>query len=345
MTKHSLFAAAAVAALFAGAAQAVDRCAIAWSHYTGWEPAGYIQDNGLADKWGAKYDVDFSFTLINDYVESMNQYTAGTFDGVTMTNMDALTIPAASGVDTTAIVVGDFSNGNDGVLIKGGGASVSDLKGMDVKLVELSVSHYLLARALDENGLSERDVTVVNTSDADIGGLISTEPEGAYVTWNPILQTGRNVPGVTMVFDSSQIPGEIVDTVMVRTDVSDACKRAVAGAWYEVMALMADNDQDAIAFMAEQAGGTVAEFKAQLRTTNMFYGADEAAEFTRSDALKTTMDDVRNFSFDKGLLGEGADSPDFVGIAFPDGTVLGAASNVKLRFDASFMEAAARGEL
>ncbi|GAB4234134.1 MAG: hypothetical protein Tsb0032_39740 [Kiloniellaceae bacterium] len=55
---------------------------------------------------------------INDYIESINQYTAGAFDGVSATNMDTLSIPAGGGVDTTALIVGDFSNGNDAVILK-----------------------------------------------------------------------------------------------------------------------------------------------------------------------------------------------------------------------------------
>ena len=92
--------------------------------------------------------------------------------------------------------------------------------------------------------------------------------------------------------------------------------------------------------MTASEGDTVAEFKAQLRTTAMFYEAEEAAAFARSEKLKSTMDHVRQFSFEKGLFGEGATSPDFVGIGFPDGSVLGDTGNVKLRFDASFMEGA-----
>ena len=49
------------------------------------------------------------------------RYTAGEFDGVSATNMDTLSIPAGSGVDTTALIVGDFSNGNDAVILKGEG--------------------------------------------------------------------------------------------------------------------------------------------------------------------------------------------------------------------------------
>ena len=58
--------------------------------------------SGIVKKWADKYGITINVTQINDYVESINQYTAGKFDGVTVTNMDALTIPAAGGVDTSA---------------------------------------------------------------------------------------------------------------------------------------------------------------------------------------------------------------------------------------------------
>jgi len=77
----------------------------------------------------------------------------------------------------------------------------------------------------------------------------------------------------------------------------------------------------------------------------MFYGADEAAFFAGNSDLVTTMDRVRKFSFAHGLLGKGAASADAVGIRFPDGTVLGNADNVKLRFSDEYMKLAADGKL
>ena len=56
------------------------------------------------------------------------------------------------------------------------------------------------------------------------------------------------------------------------------------------------------------------------------------------------MEYVRAFCFDHGLYGD-ADSKDFVGIQFPDGSIIGDRNNVKLRFDAAFMELAAEGKL
>jgi NitT/TauT family transport system substrate-binding protein len=54
------------------------------------------------------------------------------------------------------------------------------------------------------------------------------------------------------------------------------------------------------------------------------------------------MDLVRTFLFAHGLLGQGAASADVVGIAFPDGKVLGDKANVKFRFTAAYMNEAAK---
>ena len=117
---------------------------IGWSIYAGWMPWPYAQQSGIVKKWADKYGLKINFVQVNDYVESVNQYTAGKLDGVTVANMDALTIPAAGGKDTSAIIVGDYSNGNDGILLKGANA-LAAIKGRKVYLAELSVSHYLLA--------------------------------------------------------------------------------------------------------------------------------------------------------------------------------------------------------
>ncbi|OQX14225.1 MAG: lipid kinase [Desulfobacteraceae bacterium IS3] len=327
------------AVCFSSGAMAADKFRIAWSHYTGWEPWEFARHSGILDKWAKANGIEIQLDLINDYIESINLYTAGTYQGCVMTNMDALTIPAVGGVDSTALIIGDFSNGNDGIVMKNG-AKAADLKGREVKLVELSVSHYLLARALEKNNLTERDLKIINTSDADIAALFASDPNGAVVTWNPPLMQCRNVKGANLVFDSSQIPGEIIDLMVVRTNTPDTLKKALTGAWYETMSLMSDKSKtskEAIDYMAKFAGGTEAEFRAQLRTTSMFYKAAEAVEFAKSEKLKETMEYVRSFCFNHGLYGD-ASSKDFVGIQFPDGKIMGDKSNVKLRFDASFMQ-------
>ena len=184
---------------------------VCWTIYAGWMPWGTISSSKIIDKWASKYGIKINVVQLNDYIESINQYTAGQFDGCTMTNMDALTIPAAGGVDTTALILGSYSEGNDGVVMKGKGKTLKDLKGMKVYLPELSVSHYLLVRGLEKAGLAEKDVTVVNTSDADIVSAFGTASVQAAVAWNPQLSVIKGTPNTTEVFSSSQVPGELID--------------------------------------------------------------------------------------------------------------------------------------
>lgn len=320
---------------------------IAWSIYVGWMPWGYLEDSGIMDKWADKYGIDVEIVQINDYVESINQYTAGQFDGVSATNMDTLSIPSGGGVDTTALIVGDFSNGNDAIIVKDGG--LEDLAGKSVNLVELSVSHYLLARGLDSVGLSEADLDgVINTSDADMIAAFAADDVEAVVTWNPLVSSILEEPNATKLFDSSDIPGEIIDLMVVNTETLAANPdfgKALTGAWYEVMGLMAAGDEEVLTALAEASGTDLAGYNAQLASTEMFFDPADAVAFTTAADLPGTMVSVAEFLFDKGILGEGAPSADFVGVEYPDGSVTGNADNVMFRYDTTFMQMAADGAL
>jgi len=155
-----------------------------------------------------------------------------------------------------------------------------------------------------------------------------------------------------LVFDSSKIPGEIIDCLVVKTGTPDTLKRALVGAWYETMNAIKPGSpkvEPAYKYMADYSGCSVKEFKEQLKTTSMFYNAKDAADFaegkTKGLDLKKTMEFVRTFSFDHGLYGEGAPNKDFIGIMFPDASVIGDPKKVKLRFDAVYMRMAANGTL
>ncbi|MCE6073485.1 lipid kinase [Agrobacterium vitis] len=323
---------------------------VAWSIYVGWMPWGYASDHGIVKKWADKYGIKIDVTQFNDYVESMNQYTAGAFDAVTLTNMDGLSIPAAGGVDTTAVIVGDFSNGNDAVILKGKD-KLADIKGQNVNLVEFSVSHYLLVRALESLKLTEKDVKVVNTSDADMVAAYKTDDVTSVVTWNPLVSTILEEPTAKKVFDSAQIPGEIMDLMVANTEVlkdNPDFGKALAGIWYDTVKLMmADTAEGKAAReeMGKASGTDLKGFDGQLAATKLFAKPADASAFTTSPGLPKTMDLVRNFLFEKGLLGNGAPSADVIGIEMPDGKVLGDKANVKFRFTTTYMDAAAKGSL
>jgi NitT/TauT family transport system substrate-binding protein len=323
---------------------------VCWTIYAGWMPWGYAADTGIVKKWADKYGLKINITQISDYIECINQYTAGKFDAATSTTMDALAIPSVGGVDTTVLIAGDYSNGNDGIILNGK-TKLEDVKGQKVNLLELSVSHYFLARALSKVGLSEKDITIVNTSDADWIGAYKSGDVSAIVAWNPALSQIDAEKDANLVFDSSKLPGEIVDALIANTAMlkeNPDLGKALTGAWFETLAVMMKDDAPGKAAresMAKASGTDLKGFDAQVATTKLFVTPAEAYAFVTDAEAKPKFDYVRKFSFEKGLYGKDAKSVDDIGIEFPDGSILGSKDNIKLRFDATFKKMAVDGKL
>lgn len=323
---------------------------LAVSIYAGWMPWYYANESGILKKWADKYGEKIVVKYM-DYVPSIEAYVAGQADAVVATNMETLDMPCTSGIDSSVVIMGDYSNGNDALLVRDK-MGIPQLKGQNVYLVEKTVSQYLLSRALETAKMKEKDVKIVNVSDSDIApSFLASKSQKAVVTWNPMVMQIEKNPGVTRIFDSSKIPGEIQDLCVVNTKVLKAnpnFARALVGAWYEVMNTMSQPGtaaDKAVGKMADLAKTSPTEFKGQLKTTAMYYGADAALQYTRSPELKTKQDMVRKFCFAHGLLGENAKSVDVVGIQYPDGTIQGDSKNVKMRYVDTYMAEAASKKL
>jgi len=180
--------------------------------------------------------------------------------------------------------------------------------------------------------------------------IFGTDDVTAVTTWKPLLSEIMTMPDSNLVFDSSQIPGEIIDLLVVNTATLEAnpkLGKALTGAWYEIMANMKGDDkkaEEARTQMARAAGTDLASFNSQLSSTEMFYEPADALKLTNSETLLKTMQNVAEFSFDHGLLGQGAPDAEVIGIEAPAG-VFGDPANIRLRFDPAYMQMAADGKL
>jgi NitT/TauT family transport system substrate-binding protein len=329
---------------------------VGWSIYAGWTPYHYLGKSGILKKWADKYGITIKVQRF-DYAPSLDAFVAKNIDACTMTNMEALDMPAASGVPTTAILIGDYSNGNDALLVRNG-FQIKDLTGRKLLLVQKTVSEYLFDRAMTINGLRDqiKQVRLINTSDSDIATAFLSDPSAsAVVTWKPMVSQIQSQKGITSLFNSSQIPGEILDLTVVRTDVlnrpdgaGERFAKALTGAWYELMTQMSGAGpatDRVLAAIAEGSEDTLESYKQQLSTTKMFYTPQSALQFGNSSDLKQKMAMVRQFCFDHGLLGAKSKSVDDVAIAFSDDYIQGKADRVRLRFDTNYIRAAAQGKL
>src|ERR1700722_7196601 len=250
---------------------------LGWSVYAGWDPYQYMAKSGLLKKWADKYGVAIKVQRF-DYAPSLDAFVAKNIDACAMTNMEALDMPAAAGVDTTSIIVGDYSNGNDAVLVRHN-LTLGQIPGKRVLMVEKTVSQYLFERGMAINNLSGdlKRVKYVNTSDSDIAGaFLSDTSQDVVVTWKPLVSQILKGKGIADIFYSSKIPGEILDLLVVRTEVlnrpdgsGQRFAKAVVGAWYELLGQMSKPGPEAdkvLTSIAEASQDTLASYKEQLST-------------------------------------------------------------------------------
>jgi NitT/TauT family transport system substrate-binding protein len=302
---------------------------VAWSVWTGWMPFKLMEVKGFLARRAAEKGIKVKLVEFPAYMDSVTAFAAGKLDGCAITSMEALQ-PAAAGVDTVAIVVNDTSNGGDGVLVRG----IDDLKGLkgkEILLAELSVSHYLLVRGLDSVGMKEADVKIKNTDGDEAGKAFVADPKvEAVTTWNPHLFQATEGGKGKVIFSSKEIPGEIIDLLVLNNAAikeQPALGWVLTEAWYDAMKAIEDpaTREDSIAIMAAGAHATVEDFKKMLGGTDLRTNRAQAAAFLEADTTKATMEKIKKFSIDHGLV---KDTHFTIGY--------GASATEKLRFDASY---------
>ena len=129
----------------------------------------------------------------------MDAYVAGEIDAVCMTNGDAL-VTGATGKPSVAILINDYSNGNDMLVAAAGIEKVADLKGKKIGVEVGFVAHLLALKALESAGLSADDVTFVNTPTDETPQVLSAGAVDAIAAWQPIAVKPSALPLVRRLF-------------------------------------------------------------------------------------------------------------------------------------------------
>ena len=241
---------------------------------------GLLPAVGDPEKWATSTSIEIELTLVNDYVESINLYTSGQFHRLRMTNMDVLTIPAVGGVDCTALIVGDFSNGNDGIVMKKGksreGAEGPHRHARRVLGVALPAG----AGARDERHVRARDQDGQHERRRHRGHLHG-RPQRRRGHLEPAAATGpqreRRDAGLRLVEDPGR-DHRPHGRAHQRAGLAQegAGRRLVRNRWASCRAATRRRQTRSPSWRSRPPR-RVPEFKAQLATTAMFYKAADAA--------------------------------------------------------------------
>jgi len=178
--------------------------------------------------------------------EVLRAYRNQAIDGMVI-SLDELFGLAVDGLQPKIILVVDVSHGADVVVGRPGMKSMKDLKGKSVAVESGALGAFVLSRALTLNGMQASDVTVVHLESNEQPKAFEAGTVDGAVTFDPY-RTQFLQAGATTLFDSTQIPGEIVDLVAVRASVVNKQPRAVQAlltGWFNATDYMKRDPKDA----------------------------------------------------------------------------------------------------
>jgi NitT/TauT family transport system substrate-binding protein len=236
----------------------------------------------------------------------MEAYSANKVDAVAMTNGDAL-VTGATGAKSKAIIINDYSNGNDMVVAKPGIKSLKDLKGKKIGVEIGFVDHLLLLKGLEANGMKESDVTLVNIPTHETAKALASGDVDAIAAWQPNSgQALKAVAGSKAIYTSADAPGLIYDVLAVNPASLSARKddwAKVVKVWYRVVDYLNDpqTKEDAIKIMASRVNLPPAEYQEFLSGTKILTLAEAKKAFAKGkglDSIYGSSETVDKFNVD-----------------------------------------------
>lgn len=273
--------------LFSTAAKAAEPLRVGYSDWPGW----VIWEVALEKGWFKKEGLDVKFEWF-DYVASMDAFGAGKIDVVGMTNGDTL-VTGSTGAKSVIFLLNDYSNGNDMVIGKPGINSIKELKGKKIGVEVGFVSHLLLLNALKKNGMTEKDVELVNVPTNETPQVLASGQVDAIVAWQPSSGIAlKQVPGSKAIYTSADEPGLIYDVYAASPKVyanrKDDLKKFLK-VWYKAVDYFYDpkTRDDAIKIMASRVGLKPAEYKTFVDGTKILTLAEAKKYMTKADGFKS----------------------------------------------------------
>ena len=166
---------------------------------------------------------------------------------------EAATLEAA-GIPINIILVCDISNGADVIMARPEIKNMEGLIGAKIAVESTAVGAYTLSRALEIKQMSINQVRPFNVESNGHTHAYKTLQADAVVTYEPYRTQLLNL-GAIEIFNSAQIPGEIVDVLVVHREYMDSHEEALSNlltGWFTALKFMNSKPSKAYQFIGSR---------------------------------------------------------------------------------------------
>lgn len=223
--------------------------------WPGYEPLYLARNLGYLD------DTPIKLVEYPSSSEVIRAYRNGAIEAAALT-MDEVLLLAESKLAPRIVLVMDISDGGDVVISHQQYHSMMDLAGKRIGAENTALGAYVLSRALSINNMNYQDIKLVPIEIDEHERAFLDNKVDAVVTFEPVSSKLVNAGG-RIIFSSKQIPGEIVDVIVVRRDYlkkEPQVIKALQQRWFKALDYLNNQPQQAATIIAKRLDIQAEEF-------------------------------------------------------------------------------------
>jgi len=228
---------------------------IASSPWPGYEPLFLARELGYFDEEKVSL---FELPSSDITLASFRNHSS---DLATLTMDETLDL-LHGGTKLKIVLIMDISHGGDAVMAVPEIKELQDLKGKRISIMNIPLGMYMLNRLLTTAGLEPEDVDVFPMAESKQVQFYKQGKADAFITFDPI-KTRLADEGLQVIFDSSDIPNEIFDLLVVHDDVFNERREeicSVVNQWYKALEYIKSDKEDAARIITRRLNVDVSEF-------------------------------------------------------------------------------------
>jgi len=251
----------------------------------------------LAEQKGFFKEVGLNAKLVQlgSLSDAQRSYVNGYTDGLASTVIEAVQAQILGNKPLEIVMVPDYSNGGDVVITRKEFSNISELKGKNIGCEVSSLGIFLLQRALAKAGLNLKDVNIVNVEQMNGEKLMQNKTIDAFISYPPVSINILKQKEFHTVFNSAEIPEEIIDTISIS-------KKALAQnpgfvpklhkVWQMALDYYQHHPEDALNIMATREGISSEDFEGVLSDLKIVNFEGQKEIFQSPDKLQQSVIEV-----------------------------------------------------
>ena len=197
--------------------------------WPGYEPLYLARHNGY-------YDRQIRLVEYPSATEVLRAFRNGSLEAACLTLDEALLLRQAN-IAISIVLVTDISEGGDVIIARKGITSIDQLEDKVIAVETGALGAYVITRALEKHNMSLDQVKIRHLSAGKHQRVFDDTSIDAVVTFEPA-RTHLIASGGTEIFSSRDLPGEIVDIMVVDNDAiekyEDQIRASIQG-WFRAL--------------------------------------------------------------------------------------------------------------